>query len=338
MTDPTEPTVWVVRAGERGRLAEDVEQAGVAAISFHPVGDLTGCDRDAIRGLSREAFGSKGPNVAGQLHNFANVIKAGDLIVMPVGSSRTLSYGWVTGTYSYTPEAIVEDLHHTRAVDWMGARDRDPLPDRVLYSLGSLLTVFKPRNPEVLSRYLIDGVIDETSAAETGEQAGDDESDEASASEHSARSRLLIEERIAALGWLEAQSMAAGVLESLGYSTNESPPGADGGIDVVACRDPLFLHPPIVKVQVKAKPDQKSGPDDIRQLNGVLRKDERGIFVSTGGFSRTAEAEANQMGVILWDLSQLTELFVENYHSLPEAVQTMVPLRRIWVVDDQSAD
>jgi restriction system protein len=103
----------------------------------------------------------------------------------------------------------------------------------------------------------------------------------------------------------------------------------------LACRDPLFLHPPVVKVQVKAKPNTKISPDEIRQLSGIVdRASERGIFVGTGGFTKTAILEAQQMGIPLWDLDQLVTLVLDTYDSLGEKIQELVPLKQIWVLND----
>ena len=109
---------------------------------------------------------------------------------------------------------------------------------------------------------------------------------ETSAADQEARNRELIAKRIAGLGPYETQDLAAGVLQALGYTTKVAPPGADGGVDIEACKDALFLQPPIVKAQVKARPGTKTSPDEIRQLNGLLGSaSERGIFISTGGFT-----------------------------------------------------
>jgi restriction system protein len=41
------------------------------------------------------------------------------------------------------------------------------------------------------------------------------------------------------------------LLETMGYRTRVSPEGPDKGIDIVAFRDELGLHPPIIRVQIK---------------------------------------------------------------------------------------
>jgi restriction system protein len=332
--------VWVVRAGEGGRYASEFEQLGLIGIGFNEIGDVTGMDRDALFDHAREQVGSRGGNVAGQLHRFANVMTTGDLVAVPDGGTRELLYGRVAGEYEHRAEAPVAHYRHVRKVEWLGRRNRDPLPDRILFSLGSLLTVFKPSGQDRLAGFLISGTVPAEPATEAhpAEADGEDTSP-TGAREQESRNRELIGKQIAQLGWEETQDLVAGVLQALGYATEVASAGADGGVDIHACRDPLFLHPPIVKVQVKAKPATKTSPDEIRQLNGLIdRAGERGIFVATGGFTDPSEAEAARMGIQLWDLARLVSLFLESYSELDESTQELVPLRQIWVLEDLNSD
>jgi restriction system protein len=336
----TQP-VWVVRAGEGGRYASEFEELGLIGIGFNEIGDVSGMDRDALFEHARGRIGSRGGNVAGQIHRFANGMRVDDLVAVPDGGTRELLYGRVAGEYEHRAEAPVAHYHHVREVTWLGRRNRDPLPDRILFSLGSLLTVFKPSGQDRLAGFLISGTVPPEPAPEESHRVEADGEDSAStgAREQEARNRELIGKQIAQLGWEETQDLAAGILRALGYATTVAPAGADGGVDIRACRDPLFLHPPIVKVQVKAKPSTKTSPDEIRQLNGLLdRNSDRGMFVATGGFTGPSELEASQMGIQLWDLNRLVDLFLNSYRDLDASTRELVPLRQIWVLDDAEAD
>ncbi len=341
MTD--QPHVWVVRAGKGGKNAADFEQQGLIAIGFAPIGDVTGKNRDQLFDYARNLIGSKAGNVAGQVHRFANSIHVGDLVAVPDGQNRELLYGTVTGDYEYRNAPVIEGTQwrHVRTVKWLGRRNRDELPDRILFTLGSLLTAFEPAHQAGLAGFLLTGElpiadIDDLNGGDPS--GGPDDvggSSSTSAAEQEARNRELIAKKIVALGWSETQDFVAGVLGALGYATEVASAGADGGIDIVACRDALFLHPPVVKAQVKAKPTTKISPDEIRQLNGLVDSNsERGIFVATGGFTGPAVKEAAQMAIQLWDLDRLAELFIENYENLDDFTQGLVPLRRIWVLDE----
>ena len=138
--------VWVVRAGKGGKNAAEFEAQGLVAIGFAPIGDVTGKDRDQLFEYARGLIGSKAGNVAGQVHRFANAIKVGDLVAVPDGQNRELLYGTVTGGYEYRDAPVIDGTQwrHVRMVNWLGRRNRDDLPDRILFTLGSLLTVFEP--------------------------------------------------------------------------------------------------------------------------------------------------------------------------------------------------
>lgn len=334
--DDVPPHVWVVRAGKGGQYAGDFEELDLVAIGFSEITSVEGKDREQIFDQAKSVLGSKGGNTAGQVYRFANAMKVGDLVVVPDGGTREFLYGRVAGEYRHETDPPVDHFKHTRAVEWLGRRNRDELPDRILFSLGSLLTVFEPGEQSSLASFLLTGSVPtEASNGKTDSADVDESSSAPSASEQGARNKELIGKRIAFLGWSETQDLVAEVLRALGYTARVSDHGADGGIDVLACRDPLFLHPPVVKVQVKAKPNTKISPDEIRQLSGIVdRASERGIFVGTGGFTKASILEAHQMGIQLWDLEQLVELVLDTYDALDEETKELVPLSRIWVLED----
>lgn len=331
--------VWVVRAGKGGFYADEFEHKGIAAVDFSPMPDLAGKDRSAIIELARTHFPKRlAGNVGGQLDRFANEIAIGDLIVTPNGETRELLYGEVSGSYEFRAAPPMGVNRHVRTVNWLGRRDRDPLPDRVLFTLGSLLTVYAPAFQAELKAFLLSGVVAEQTDAPTSNGDVESVEDPTGAFEQEARNKELIRKRISELKPYPTQDFVAGVLRALGYYTEVSPPGADGGVDIRASRDALFIQPPIVKVQVKARPESKTPPADIRALKGVLEPDERGVFVSTGGFTAPALSEFDRSSIQLIGMDRLIDLFLENYERLDEETRALVPLRRIWVLEDEGPE
>lgn len=265
-------------------------------------------------------------------------MQVGDLVAVPDGGTRELLCGRITGDFEYRETPPVEHFRNVRTTEWLARRHRDELPDRILFTLGSLLTVFKPAEQDALRRFILVGEVPKAASPEKTEGAALDAELESqtSAADQEASNLELIAKRIASIGPYEMQDLVAGILAALTYATEAAPPGADGGIDIRACKDSLFLQPPIIKAQVKARPGSKTGPDEIRQLNGLLEKGtDRGIFVSTGGFTAPAAKEAEGMQIQLWDLDRVAELYLDNYATLPEPVADLVPLRRIWVLDEK---
>ena len=85
----------------------------------------------------------------------------------------------------------------------------------------------------------------------------------------------------------EYQNLVAALLRGMGYFVSEvAGKGADGGVDIVAYRDPLGAEEPRLKVQVK-KQESPVGDKVITELHGNLTEGEIGVVVSNSGFSKT---------------------------------------------------
>ncbi|MFN8225069.1 MAG: restriction endonuclease [Gaiellales bacterium] len=130
----------------------------------------------------------------------------------------------------------------------------------------------------------------------------------------------------------EFQELVGDLLRAMGYYVDWiAPPGADGGVDVIAYADPLGTAGPRVKVQVKRR-SSKSSPDDIRAFLAVLGEQDSGLFVSTGGFTSEAQREARaqeKRRLVLVDDTRLVELWIEHYSSLDDTARQRLPLRPI---------
>ena len=131
----------------------------------------------------------------------------------------------------------------------------------------------------------------------------------------------------------EFQDLAAALLRGMGYHTPfVSPRGKDGGVDVIAYRDPLGTESPRIKVQVKHRADP-TGVQDVRQLMGILQKDgDVGIFISTGGFSRDAKdaARGGHVHVELIDMARFIELWEDYYPKLTDEDKVLMPLVPVY--------
>jgi restriction system protein len=116
-----------------------------------------------------------------------------------------------------------------------------------------------------------------------------------------------------------------------------TPPGRDGGIDILAFGDPLGTRPPRIKVQVKRQEGTVS-VDGLRSFMAVLGDDDVGIFVNTGGFTKDAMQEARTQAnrrVTLVDLERLFELWVEHYSRLDDEARRRMPLKPIYFLVPQ---
>ncbi|MFC8567642.1 CBS domain-containing protein [Streptomyces sp. NPDC057245] len=140
---------WVVRAGENGERERSALEEGILVVGWDrlAMGDLTGsATRDEVRAAVAAAYPDEGPytigNWTGQLYRFVHEIQPGDLVVLPLKSSR-VAVGRVVGIYEYRAGAA-EGLRHVRRVEWLVEDlDRRDIQSDLLDSLGSLLTVFE---------------------------------------------------------------------------------------------------------------------------------------------------------------------------------------------------
>lgn len=131
----------------------------------------------------------------------------------------------------------------------------------------------------------------------------------------------------------EFQDLVAALLRGMGYYTPfVAPHGKDGGVDVIAYRDPLGTSSPRIKVQVKHR-EGTARVAEIRQLMGLLQKDgDVGIFVSSGGFAPDAKttARTSHVHVELIDLDRFIQLWEEFYPKLSDEDKNLLPLVPIY--------
>lgn len=129
--------------------------------------------------------------------------------------------------------------------------------------------------------------------APEGEAAEDDAANLATTFEEAEESAWNnIEDHLRNMSPYDFQDLVAALLRAMGYHISWiAPPGRDGGIDILAHTDPLGINMPRIKVQVKRRID-KITVDGLRSFMALLGDQDVGLFVSTGGFTKEAETEA----------------------------------------------
>jgi restriction system protein len=136
----------------------------------------------------------------------------------------------------------------------------------------------------------------------------------------------------------EFQDLAAALLRAMGYFTPfVAPRGKDGGVDIMAYRDPLGTESPRIKVQIKHR-ESTTAVTDVRQLMGLLQKDgDVGIFFSSGGFTPDAKSTArgSHVHVELIDLERFIDLWRQFYDKLKDEDKAMLPLTPVYFIAPQ---
>ncbi|MGN6506532.1 MAG: restriction endonuclease [Tepidisphaeraceae bacterium] len=329
------PDFWMVRCGSSGQMIDDFLDKSIIAIGFEDI-DLTSAHTKAEVKAKLLAAGHKAkPASVGVLHRFRSRIHVGDRVVTYDRATRQYSFGEVTGDYRYEPR-LIAGVAHVRSVKWTGKVLRDDLSASSRNRLGGLLTVFEPGD-DVLKE--MEQLLAGTRAVvrNAGDSANEDESESTDVpgvrEDTEDRAREAIKDRISALDWDELQDLVAAILRAMGFKTRVSPPGSDRGKDIVASPDGLGLTPPRIKVEVKHRREKQMGAPEIRGFIGGLRGDDRGLYVSTGGFTKEAhyEAERSSLPVNLIDLEVLAALLVQHYEGLDAEGKALIPLTRIYL-------
>jgi len=139
----------------------------------------------------------------------------------------------------------------------------------------------------------------------------------------------------------EFQELVGFLFKGMGYTVPFiAEKGPDGGVDLIAHKDPIAAEGKVIKIQVKHSKDaSQSGisANEIRSLDSLCQSDNaHGVFVSVKGFSREAEKDARKglyPYVTLIDLSRFIELWGEHIDAIPQDGKAMLPLKQIYVLD-----
>ncbi|MBO3842695.1 MAG: restriction endonuclease, partial [Candidatus Brockarchaeota archaeon] len=252
--------------------------------------------------------------------------------VVPLKSQSAIAIGQIVGGYEY--RQLPERTTHVRPVKWLKTLPRSAFPQDILYSLGARMTVCKieRNNAEERVRKLLAGEkLEEMPAQPLGEAL--EETVEELDVEQIAKDQIVkyIEARFKGHGLAR---LVDAILRAEGYATIVSPPGPDGGIDILAAA-PLGQERPSICVQVKST----SSPVDVkvlRELQGVMSKvgAKQGLLVSWGGFTRNASQEARGVffNIRLWDQGRLMEEILKHYEQFDDELKAELPLKRIWTL------
>lgn len=326
---------WVVRAGRGGVHGDEFEKEKVVALGWPEVGNLSslssrGDFNSRIRMTYPTWKNGRQISTASQLYRFAREIDKGDFVLTPVSDTRTIKIGRIIGDYEFHPD-VIDDHPHTRAVEWDSEISRDDLSVPARNSAGSSLTLFSMNDHKDEIQSILAG--EDREISEEDEEAGKMAFYEAV----SGQADELISDRIAHMDPFDFEELVSAVLRAMGYHARVTESGADRGVDIIAHPDPLGLEDPMIKVQVKQR-EQRTGSPEMRNFIATLRDGERGIFVSTGGYTREAVSEAEHargaISVTTLDRDKFVDLLTEHYDEISPDARALIPLRRVYIPTD----
>lgn len=325
--------MWMVRSSS-GQYFNEFQEKNFVALGWSELGPVS-MDESKESVMARLA--STSPNLkpgsvasgASQVLRFMHEVQIGDGVVTYDPGRRLYLVGEIASGVRFVRDACGGDLPRIRSVNWLREVSRDALSQALRNSLGSTMTLFEVP-PLLAAELAADGGLSGTPpVAQTAEAQALDPTAVFRDQENQAIE--LIKDAVNGLDWSDMQELVAGILRAMGYKTQISPSGPDRGKDIVASPDGFGFENPRIVVEVKHR-NSAMGAQEIRSFLGGRHKDDRGLYVSTGGFTKDAhyEAERASVATALWDLSDLVRALIENYESLDSQTKRLIPLRRVY--------
>ncbi len=338
----------MVRAGRESIYVDDFLTSSIVAIGWGELGQLSiGISKEEVLRRYLETYpgnsNGKAQNAASQIVRFINEFSVGDSVTTYDRDQRVYYLGEIRSDYRWSLGEIPE-MPHTRNVHWTHHAARDQLSPPAKNSLGAIQTLFQVAD-EVIKELKSQAVpLGETlekqrdmpSAPSKLEPVEETAVEGQTLAEFREKAEDLIEGQISRLGWEEMQVLVAGILRAMGYRTTVSPKGADRGVDIFASPDGLGLEEPRIFVEVKHRPNQNMGSQELRSFLGGRSEGDRCLYVSTGGFTKDAryEADRSKIPLRLLGLVDIRRLLVDYYEQMDEEARSLVPLQRVYIPAD----
>jgi len=343
---------WAVRAGKYGERIDWCLATGVAGGGWHEVPDLTPCvnDKDKLREVVLQVFGGPKGRIAtytGQLWMLISRIKVGDYVVLPVRATSTLAIGRVAKGYFYNAKEEDVTKRHLIGVDWLQTDiPKSRVKQDLLYQLGAALTVFLVANNDAEYRLeqILKGKQDPGARTAMSNQSvieptHADEENVFGDAEESLNLEEIAQDEIAKrlqedFKGHELSELVEALLTAEGYKCRNSPPGPDGGVDVLAGMGPFGMDSPKLVVQVKSQ-SAPVGDQVLQQLKGAMHsyQADQALLVTIGGITAPAKSQLlNQhFNIRVWTIDDILQSVYRNYAALPNEMKARLPLKQIWV-------
>lgn len=241
--------------------------------------------------------------------------------ILRFSTINSVKAGWLrkkSGTWTLTDEGKVA-LHEF------------PDPEALFKESRRLYKQWKASQPDEKATVSEEGLAeDESDTGDTGLIAATtlEEAEEAA--------RQAILDYLASINPYGFQDLVGKLLEAMGYHVVWiAPKGKDGGLDLVAQSDPLGVHGPRIKGQVKRRPDNKTTEDELRSFLSLIEPGDVGVYISLGGFTSDTQAAARRSSrrITLIDGEGLLDLWVEHYDQLDEEGRGLLPIKPVHFLD-----
>lgn len=314
--------VWCVRA-EFGKYSDNFRVGGFVALDYnigedYPVGGA----KEAFTEIYKKYNPDDKSNLVigqqvGQIMRFCEEIKPGDYIITPSANTDVLYYGIVENEpYCFLEKpADACPYRHRRRVKWSNkTASRSTFSVPFQNTMGSSLTVFGVSQvAEFLTIINAEGY----------------EPPEAPPAYNPYDSVL---GQILTLDAKEFEILVSHLLAAMGFEETEvTGKTGDGGVDATGILNVSNLAKVRVYVQAKRyKLGSKITSKVVKQLRASIPTGERGAFITTADFQRSAYEIASEVGfsrIGLINGRQLVDLLVEHWKDIPEDFQNKLGLK-----------
>lgn len=322
-------TMWMVRSASGGRLADAFVEADLIAIGWADIGDVNQYKNkseilSAVKKQWPDWSDGRHMSSASQLERFRSMLEKDDRVITYDSGNRIYHVGTITGDYQYKPDLLAPFVN-TRSVEWSGSVERDALSVSARNTLGSVLTLFQ------VSKKAADEILDVLEGGTKKKETTVEEDEESLLERYKSEAFEIIKDRVTRLDWDQMQELVASLLRAMGYKTRVSKPGPDRGVDIMASPDGFGFESPRIIVEVKHR-TQQTGSQQLRSFIGGRHKDDKGLYVSTSGFTKDARYEADRANipVMLMDIDDLVQALMRHYDDLDMDGRTLLPLKKIY--------
>lgn len=344
--------LWLTRAGSQGEFEQKFLEEGRIYLTWDELNnDLSKLDsRRNLLELLQQVYPNEKlkrlQNHSSQLWPFANVMQRGDWVVLPAKKQPVVYVGRITGDYVYNP-AGPDPYYHWRSVEWFGQEiPRASFGQDLLYSFGAFMTICRIQRNNALERLqamykngwqaekLNDQIhASQNSACLDGNDVSNDAESEPDLADMAKQQVIrLIESRFKGH---ELTRLVKAILEAQGYTTWQSPEGADGGADILAGNGAMGFGNQTICVEVKSGDGTVDRPT-VDKLLGAMSKfnANHGLFVAWGGFKQHVPRDmaSSFFRLRLWSQDDLLEQLFAVYDKLDEELKVQLPLKRVWAV------
>src|SRR5437867_9153677 len=230
--------LWLVRAGRLGENENYDLSNNVVTIGWNQLPDLSSIKQKSdLETLyfrtEHNAKKMQAANHVGQIWNFFKEIKIGDLVALPLKSQSLIALGKVESEYQHGE--IAPGIRHYRKIKWLKSIPRSEFDQDILYSLGAFMAVCRIQRNDAENRVkamLGKSEVGEKPIFETAKEISELPEENIEIEQY-ARDQLVKYVGAKFSGHKQARLVDA-ILRAQGYTTNVSPPGRDGGVDILA--------------------------------------------------------------------------------------------------------